>query len=119
MKKLFAMAVPILPGKTAQFKKFINELKGNRYSEFVESRKKLGVQERTFFQTTPMGDFVIVTLEGNDPETAFQNFGKQNDEFSKWFVQEVKENHGIDLSSPPEGPMPEMLIDSMEAVLES
>ncbi len=119
MKRLFAMAVPILPGKTAQFKKFINELKGNRYTQFAESRKRLAVQERTFYQTTPQGDFVIVTLEGNDPESAFKNFGKQNDEFTKWFVKEVKDIHGVDLTSPPPGPMPELLIDSMEAVLES
>lgn len=118
MKKLFVMAVPILPGKTPQFKKFINELKGDRYLEFSDSRKRLAVRERTYFQSTPLGDFVVVTLEGNDPDTAFKNFAKPNDEFTKWFTKEVREIHGYDLNSPPSGPLPELLIDSLEEVLQ-
>jgi hypothetical protein len=119
MKKLFAMAVPILPGKTEQFKKFINDLSGKWYNDFVKSRKKLDVRERAFFQTTPQGDTVIVTLEGTNPETAFKNFGNANDEFTNWFVKEVKEIHGFDLRTPPAGPMPRLVVDSMEEVLQS
>src|SRR5438046_1539532 len=119
MKKLFAMAVPILPGKTEQWKKFSNELKGNRYNDFVQSRKKLNVHERTFLQQTPMGDMVIVTLEGSDPENAFKNFANGNDDFTNWFAKEVKEIHGIDLRTPPPGPMPSLVVDSMEEVMQS
>ena len=118
MKKLFAMAVPILPGKTSMFKKFMKELSTTHAAGFEESRKKLGVRERTFFQSTPIGDMVIVTLEGENPEMAFTNFGKGKDEFTQWFAKNVKEIHGFDLSSPPPGPMPEMVIDSMSAVLQ-
>ena len=119
MKKLFAMAIPILPGKTSQFKKFKDELNGKRNSEFSKSRKKLNVHERTFFQSTPMGDFVIVTLEGNDPESAFKSFAAANDDFTNWFSKEVKEIHGFDLKNPPKGPMPEMVLDSLEEVYQS
>ncbi len=119
MKKLFAIAVPIQPGKSAQFKKFIGELNGNRAAAFAESRRKLNVHERTFFQSTPMGDFVIVTLEGNDPQSAFKNFGNSNDEFTKWFVKEVKEIHGVDLTSAPKDKLPEMIADSNAAVLQN
>src|SRR5450432_1212048 len=101
MKKLFAITIPVLPGKTAQFKKFIAELNGNRQSDFIKSREKLNVRERTFFQATPMGDFVIVTLEGPDPVASFKAFGAVNDEFSNWFAKEVKEIHGLDLKNPP------------------
>ncbi|HRH65286.1 MAG TPA: hypothetical protein PLU53_03230 [Bacteroidia bacterium] len=118
MKQLFAMAVPILPGKTPQWKKFISELNGKRFAEFSESRKKLNVHERAFFQSTPQGDFVVVTLEGKDPQTAFKNFAAGNDEFSKWFNAQVKEIHGMDLKNPPPGPLPELVIDSLEEVLQ-
>jgi hypothetical protein len=114
MKKLFAMAVPILPGKTQQWKKFSDELKGKRYDQFAESRKKLNVHERTFLQNTPNGDFVIVTLEGKDPHTAFKNFGKGTDEFTTWFSKQVKEIHGFDLNSPPTGALPELILNSQE-----
>jgi hypothetical protein len=119
MKKLFAIAVPILPGKTAQFKNFISELTGKRYNDFVRSRKKLDVHERAFFQSTPHGDTVIVTLEGPDPTSAFKNFAAANDDFTNWFAKEVKEIHGFDLKNPPPGPLPELIADSMEEVLQS
>jgi hypothetical protein len=117
MKKLFAITVPILPGKTAQWKKFASELNGKYYNEFAESRKRLKVQERTFFQSTPHGDFIIVTLEGENPEKAFSNFASSNDAFTKWFVKEAKELHGIDLTQKPDSSLPELVIDSHAAVL--
>ena len=116
MKKLFAMAVSILPGKTPMFRKFINELNGKRNADFIKSRKKLNVHERTFFQSTPMCDMVVVTLEGHDPENAFKNNASSNDEFTNWFVKEV---HGLDLKNPPKGPLPEVVIDTMDEVFQS
>lgn len=117
MKKLFAMAAPILPGKTAQFKKFANTLRTTRYDEFAASRKRLKVHERAFLQSTPKGDFVIITLEGEDPQGAFRKFGEGNDAFTKWFVQEVKEIHGMDLNNLPKDPLPELAVDSEAAAL--
>ena len=107
------MAVPILPGKTQQWKKFRDELTSTYAEQFEESRRKLGVHERTFFQSTPMGDLVIVTLEGDQPEKAFQNFASGNDEFTSWFIGQVRELHGIDLSQPPTEGFPELAVDSM------
>ena len=83
-----------------------------RFNEFSESRKRLKVHERAFLQTTPKGDFVIVTLEGENPEGAFKKFGEGHDAFTKWFVKEVKEIHGVDLLNPPEMPLPELEVDS-------
>ena len=109
---LLAVAIPISPGKTEQWKKFVAELNGPRRAEFVASRKRLGVHERTFLQQTPHGDMVLVTIEGNDPAKAFMDFGKGTDPFTKWFLQQVQDVHGIDLRTPPPGPMPEQVIDS-------
>lgn len=116
MKNLFAIAVPILPGKTEAFKKFINELNTTYSAQFAASRKMLGVRERTFLQHTPMGDIVVVTLEGEDPTKAFQDFGAGTDSFTQWFADNVKELHGIDLSVPPDHPMPELIVDSEQIV---
>ncbi|HET6281130.1 MAG TPA: hypothetical protein VFH73_09195 [Polyangia bacterium] len=109
---MFAIAVPILQGKTETFERFIGELKGARFAEFQASRKRLEVRERTFFQKTPMGDFVVVTLEGSDPSGAFQKFAAGNDAFTQWFAKQVKEIHGFDLTAPPPGPLPELIVDS-------
>jgi hypothetical protein len=119
MEKLIAMVVPILPGKTEQWKEFAHELNENRHDDFVASRKRLDVHERAFLQHTPMGDMVIVTLAGPDPENAFKNFASGNDPFTNWFVKEVKEIHGFDLKNQPEGPLPELIIDSMAPAFHS
>jgi len=71
---LMAVAFPIAPGKTDDWRRFIGELNGARRAEFVASRKAMGVLERTFLQPTPMGDMVIVTLEGDSPGEAFGRF---------------------------------------------
>lgn len=113
MSKLIAVAFPILKGKTEQWKKFNNDLTAKYKKEFTESRKKLGVQERTFFQSTAMGDLAIVTLEGENPEQAFKSFGEGTDEFTKWFLNNVKELHGIDLADKGAmPPMPELIVET-------
>lgn len=114
MKKVFAMAVPIPEGKTERWKEFIDTLNGKKNTEFKASRASLGIRERTFLQETPMGNLAVVTLEGENPEEAFKKFGQGKDAFTKWFVQEVKDIHGMDLSAPPQGKLPELLIDSGE-----
>src|ERR1043165_1712786 len=112
MSRLLAIAVPIPQGNEENWQQFIRELKDNHLEEFQASRQKLNVRERTFFQQTPMGSLVIVTLEGEDPETAFQEFAQGDDSFTKWFVQKVKEVHGLDLAAAPPGPLPYMVVDS-------
>lgn len=119
MKKLIAMAAPILPGKLPQWKGFLNELKTTRHDEYVASRKRNGVRERAYLQQTPQGDLVIVTLEGEDPESAMQNLFTTNDAFTKWFLTQTQAIHGIDFSLVEEGPLPELAIDSHEAVLQT
>lgn len=109
---LLAMAIPILPGKTDQWRQFIEQVRGARKAEFDASREKMGVHERTFFQQTPHGDLVIVTLEGDDPARAFASFGAGTDPFTEWFVAQVKAVHGFDLRQPPPGPLPELVVDS-------
>lgn len=112
MSKLFAIAIPITAGKEGEWKKWHDELKGARYNDFVSSRAKMNVRERTFLQHTPMGDMVIVTLEGDNPAGAFAQFAAADDDFTKWFLEGVKKAHGIDMKQPPGGPLPELIIDS-------
>jgi hypothetical protein len=109
---LMAVAFPIVPGKNDDWRKFIGELNGARRAEFVASRKAMGVRERTFLQPTPMGDMVIVTLEGDDPGKSFGRFVSSTDAFTLWFLGRVKEIHGVDLTQAASGPMPEQVIDS-------
>lgn len=102
---LMAVAFPIVPGQSAQWHSWIKELTGPRRAEFVASRREAGVRERTFLQSTPMGDLVIVTLEGDDPIASFGRMASKDDEFTRWFIENASAAHGVDLSQPlPEAP---------------
>lgn len=109
---LLAICIPILPGQTERWRAFVEELRGPRYHEFEMSRERMHVRERSFFQHTPDGDYVLVTLEGPDPASAYGDWGMQADEFTDWFVAEVKVCHGIDLRVAFPEPLPEQVIDS-------
>lgn len=109
---MMAVAFPILPGKTAEWRAFIGELNGARKDEFVASRAQAHVREQTYLQSTPMGDLVIVTLQGEDPGHSFAQMVAADDPFTIWFREQVQAVHGVDLKAPMAGPPPEQVIDS-------
>ena len=97
---LMAVAFPIAPGQSEMWHAWMGELAGARRDEFVASRRSAGVRERTFLQATPMGELVIVTLEGDDPLGSFAQMMSADDAFTKWFIAKASEAHGMDLSQP-------------------
>ena len=103
---LLAMCMPILPGKKEMWMSMIEEVKKD--PNFAASREAAGVHERSFFQETPAGDFVILTFEGDDPQAAFaQIMSSMPPDFAAF----AKEVHGLDASAPPP-PMPTLVFDS-------
>jgi hypothetical protein len=109
---MMAVAFPILPGKTAEWRAFMEEVNGPRRAEFDASRAAAGVRERTFLQQTPMGDLVLVTLEGDDPGRAFGKMMSADDPFTKWFTERAQAIHGVDLTLRPTGAPSELVIDT-------
>jgi hypothetical protein len=109
---LMAVVFPILPGKTAEWRTWMKELDGPRREEFDESRRRAGVHERTFLQSTPMGDLVIVTLEGDDPEQAFGKMMSGTDAFTTWFLERAKAIHGLDPAAAATGSPSELVVDT-------
>ena len=108
---LNAVVFPILPGKTDEWRAFVAELNGPRLTEFTESRRRAGVRERTFLQPTPMGDLVIVTLEGEDPARSFGQMVSATDAFTTWFLERVQAIHGVDLGIPMKSPS-DLILDT-------
>ncbi len=109
---LFAVAMPLVPGKTEEWRAWLKEVLGARKAEFVASRRAVGARERTFLQSTPMGDMVIVTLEADDPASAFARMVAADDDFSHWFMAKVAEFHGVDLTQGLPPNMSTLVIDS-------
>jgi hypothetical protein len=110
---LLAIAIPILPGKKANWQEMANKLKtGPMKAALDASRRAAVVHERTFLQETPQGDLVIVTLEtldGADPMAAFARMMADPTiaEFNAW----AADVHGLDPQSPPPA-VPKLVYDS-------
>lgn len=109
---LIAVAFPVAPGQSEKWHAWMEELGGARRDEFVASRRAAGVRERTFLQATPMGDLVIVTLEGDNPLASFGQMLSADDDFTKWFIANANEAHGMDLSQPMTEAPSTLVLDS-------
>lgn len=107
---LFAVCMPIVPGKKDKWREMIDKLQEGPLREAMNaSRERAGVHERTFLQSTPQGDLVIVTLEGDDPAAGFKNM--LQDPAMKEFMAWASDVHGVDFSGPMP-PAPELVYDS-------
>ena len=106
---LLTMCMPILPGKKSKWQEMMDTLQQEpTKGAFDASREDAGVHERTFLQETPHGDFVILTFEGDDPETSF---GKIMEGMPDDFAEFAREVHGLDINASPP-PLPKMVYDS-------
>jgi len=105
------LTFPVKPGVSREQASAISEMFLARPQEYRESRSRLGITlERTYYQPTPMGDFVVVYAESTEP--AGQTVGMMAGSdlpIDKDFARLVMEIHGIDLSVPPPGNPPETI----------
>lgn len=107
-----AMTLPLLPGKTEEWKRWVQEMAGARLSDFQASRKRLGItREESFLQQTPRGDMAILYIEAEDIARAFQGLATSQDPFDVLFRQKTQEFFGLDLAQPPSGPLPATVFD--------
>jgi hypothetical protein len=108
----FVSAFPILPGKTEQWKHFCQEMVGPRRSEYEASNHRLGLtKEVVSLQQTPQGDMALVYWEAPDISRIFEGYASSQEPFDVWLREQIKDIHGVDMSQPPPGPLPEVVID--------
>jgi hypothetical protein len=91
-RKGFAFAAPLLPGKTDAARQFAHEAYVTRVNEMAESRGEKGLtREEVFLNQTPMGDLVVVYIEGDDPVEGNRQFAASNSAFDRWFKDQCKQ----------------------------
>ena len=104
-----AFAAPILPGKTEDARLF-GKVSG-RIDEHLASREPIGVgRETVWIQPTPMDDFLVVLLEGNDVGSADAGFAASQTPYDSCFEEQVLGFTGIDFGQPIPV-MPETVLD--------
>ncbi len=96
----YLFTVPLVPGKTESWKKYVKEMTGPRNEDYKNSRKSAGIKvEQVFLQTTSHGDMCVVRLEGDNPLKSLETIMKSDTPFDKWFREKILiETHGVDLS---------------------
>ena len=105
---------PILPGKFDQWKEFHDSMVdgGKNVENLKDQQRRYGIQRQyVSLQRTPMGEFVVVFFEADDPGAMMANIGNSDNEFDKMFAQQIKDIHGIDVNVPPPGPISELVLE--------
>ncbi len=105
-----AFAAPILQGKTEDARLFAKEVT-TRMDELDAARRPLGItRETVWIQPTPMGDFLVVLLEGSNVASANASFAASSSPFDTWFKERVLGFTGIDFGQPIPV-LPEIVVD--------
>lgn len=106
-----AFAAPILKGKTEEGRRWSKEAYETRRKELEQSRlaKKL-TRETGWLNPTPMGDLLVVLLEGDDPVKGNREFAASKSPYDVWFKQNAQRITGIDFNQPLPS-IPELVFD--------
>jgi hypothetical protein len=110
--KTIAVALPILPGKTEEWRRVVQEATGPRRSEVDDMHSRLNLRRANWFlQQTPHGDLAIVFLEGAGAAEAFLKWAQSSEPFDVWFKEKIGATYGLNLSEPAPGPAPETVYE--------
>lgn len=95
-------ATPVVDGKEDVDRQTRGEMAGARRDEYEAALKDAGItRQAVWHQKTPGGGtLAIVYIEATDPD-AHQRFTSSDADISRWFVQQMQEVHGRDVSRPP------------------
>jgi hypothetical protein len=95
-------AIPVVHGKEDLDRQTRDEMAGARRDEYEAALKDAGITRQAVWhqQTPDGGTLAIVYIEATDPD-AHQRFTSSDADISRWFVQQMQEVHGRDVSQPP------------------
>lgn len=98
MGQMYAMMLPVLPGKLEDWKTFAQNLLKDKRKEYEASRLKGGIQrEMIWHQSTPLGDMLILVIEVDGKiEDFLATMAEPQDEFGRYFLEQAKVFHGLE-----------------------
>ena len=103
------------------WRRFLQELSGSRFDEYVKSRRRLGIfVESVWFAPKPSGGgAAVVFLEAEDPERALRKLvtelAASETPFDSWLRREMHELFGCDFAQLPRAERSELLFAWREA----
>jgi len=104
---------PILEGQVDNWKQWTAEIAGARKDDFTDLNRRHGLTRHAAWLTeTPDGQAVIAYHEGPGSDDFLQKIAASDHPVDLWFRDKIKAIHGLDLTQPPPGPLPELYIDT-------
>ena len=104
---------PIVEGKPQAWKDWCAELSGPRSKELADFNRRYGLtRHASWLAETPAGPMVIALHQGPGADDLMHKLAASDTEFDGAFRDKLKEIHGLDLTQPPPGPLPELYLDS-------
>ena len=93
-------AIPVVAGKEELDRQVMDEMANSRREEYEAALKDAGItRQAVWHQQTPGGTIALVYIEADNPEAA-QRFTSSDADISRWFVEQMQEVHGVDVSQP-------------------
>lgn len=105
-------AFPVLPGKEADARAFADAASGSGRHHYDALMHKSGTTRVTWtLQETPAGSFVLVWFEADDPGAIFEILATDSGDDAVWMRGWVERVGGVDMTEPPPGPPPELILE--------
>lgn len=105
------VVVPVLKGKEEEWKSWTQKLKGEMKNDFDDMNKRHGLTRHDVWSVeTPGGMLAVVLHEGQGADSFMHNVAVSDNSVDVFMKESIEKFHGMDLSAPPSGPMPEKLI---------
>jgi hypothetical protein len=107
------LVLPILPDREEEWRRFAQDLLGDRLSEYEGLGRRLGVRGvRVYLARTSRREVILGYVESEDPEEAFRRLVASEEEpFVEWFKEKLVELHGYDLGRSHRRPSPELIFE--------
>jgi hypothetical protein len=107
--KALVLALPILPGKEEEWRRFAQELK-EYPREYEDLRWRFGIRaEKVWLVQAACGEAALAYAEAEAPREAIRRLAASEKPFDAWFKERLLELHGYDLDGPRPRPEPELV----------
>ena len=113
------LTFPIVAGKVEAWRRFCQELSGSRRQMYEASRRRLGMtRERLVLVESAFGSAAVTTFEAPDVGWMLGQLVTSDLPFDRWYRQQVRELHGVDLAAYEHFSQPEPLPQNQELLFE-
>ncbi len=110
---MVVIIAPIVEGKLEAWKQWCTELNGARAEGIKDFNRRYGLtRHASWLAETPNGQVVVALHQGPGEDDFMPKLAASDNEFDRWFASKILECHGMDVSQPPPGPMPQLYFDS-------